>query len=98
MKTATIPPIRIEESFRAEIESVLAEGETISGLAEAALRRAVEYRKVQAAFHGRGEQALEEARRTGVTYTHDEVFANLRGRVEQRRRSLATKSKQAKLR
>ena len=30
MKTATIPSVRVEPEFRAEVESVLVEGETLS--------------------------------------------------------------------
>ncbi|HKX41420.1 MAG TPA: YlcI/YnfO family protein [Burkholderiaceae bacterium] len=89
MKTTAIPAIRIDESFRAEVESVLAEGETISGLTEAALRRAVEYRKIQAAFHQRGQEALDESRRTGVLHAHDAVFAELHAKIEHRRQQLA---------
>ena len=93
MKTAAIPAIRIDEAFRAEVESVLGEGETISSLTEAALRRAVEFRKIQAAFQQRGQEAPDESRRTGEIHTHDEVFTELRDRIERRRQQLAKPGK-----
>ena len=34
MKTATIPSVRVEPDFRAEVEAVLADGETLSEFVE----------------------------------------------------------------
>ena len=41
MKTTTIPSIRVEPDFRAEVEAVLAEGETLSQFVEASVRASV---------------------------------------------------------
>ena len=38
MKTATIPSVRVEPDFRAEVEAVLADGETLSEFVEASVR------------------------------------------------------------
>ena len=65
MKTATIPSVRVEPEFRAEVESVLAEGESLSEFVEASVRAGVERRRVQAEFIARGLRSRDEARRTG---------------------------------
>ena len=78
MKSAVIPQVRIEPQFRADLESVLHNGETLSEFVEAAVRKAVEYRRVQTEFHARGQASLEDFQRTGVSYSVDEVLAKLR--------------------
>ena len=65
MKTTTIPSIRVQPDFRAEVEAVLADGETLSQFVEASVRASVERRRVQAEFIARGLSSLDEARRTG---------------------------------
>jgi hypothetical protein len=65
MKTATIPSVRVEADFRAEIEAVLAEGESLSEFVEASVRAGVERRRAQAEFIARGLRSRDEARRTG---------------------------------
>jgi len=84
-KTATIPSLRVEPELRAAAESVLKEGETLSAFVESSLRRQVEYRKAQAEFIARGLASLEEARRTGVYYTSEEVLGELREMLEAKR-------------
>lgn len=82
MKTATIPSLRVTADFRAAAESVLKDGETLSSFVEDSVRRQVEIRKSQAEFIARGLASLEEAERTGVYYTSEEVLAELRGMLE----------------
>ena len=77
MKTATLPPLRVEPGLREAAESVLQEGESLSGLMEKSLRDEVNRRRNQAEFIARGLAAREEAKRTGVYYTADEVHAEL---------------------
>jgi len=81
-KTATIPSLRVEPELRAAAESVLKEGETLSAFVESSLRRQVEYRKTQAEFIARGLASLEEAERTGVYYTTDDVLSMMRRKLE----------------
>ena len=45
MKTATIPPIRIESAFRYEIEQSLGVGETMAALVENEVRTEVSRRR-----------------------------------------------------
>jgi hypothetical protein len=77
MKSATLPPIRVEPAFREEMESVLVNGETLSSFIEGAARREAHYRKVQAEFLARGRASLKNARKTGVTVPAQSVIADL---------------------
>jgi predicted transcriptional regulator len=77
MKSATIPPLRVTPELRRDAESVLREGESLSAFVEDSLRRQIEYRKVQQEFIARGLAARDEARKTGVYYSKEEVMASL---------------------
>lgn len=88
MKTAQLPPVRVTPAVREEIESALAEGETISQFVEAAALQAARRRRAQQEFLARGQAAFEHAQRTGVTYDADEVLAAMRRRLEARVREL----------
>lgn len=83
MKTATLPPLRVEPGLREAAESVLQEGESLSGLMEKSLRDEVNRRRNQAEFIARGLAAREEAKRTGVYYTVDEVMGSLRQMLDE---------------
>ena len=89
MKTAALPSIRVEPQLRADLEAVLAEGESLSSFVESSVRKAVEYRRVQADFHARGQASWEEFQRTGVSYSVDEVVAKLQAKVDAKRKQLA---------
>ena len=77
MKSAVIPQVRVEPEVRAELEAALNEGETLSEFVEAAVRDAARRRRTQAEFIARGLAARDEARRTGVYYTLEQVDAAL---------------------
>lgn len=85
MKTATIPSLRVDPELRAAAESVLKDGETLSGLMEDALKKQVHYRKTQAEFIARGLAAREEAKRTGEYYSSEDVLAMMRKTLEEAR-------------
>lgn len=85
MKSAVLPQVRVEPELRAELESVLRQGETLSEFVENSVRNAVEFRRVQNDFHARGEAAWAEYQRTGVSYSTAEVMAELRAMVEEKR-------------
>jgi predicted transcriptional regulator len=93
MKTASLPSIRVEPELRAQLEEVLAENETLTDFVEGAVRAAVEHRRVDAEFQARGEAAWLEFQRTGVSYSTEEVFSELRARVADRRRRLGTRQR-----
>ena len=88
MKTATIPSVRVEPEFRAEVESVLAEGESLSEFVEASVRASVERRRVQAEFIARGLRSRDEAKRTGDYVDADDVVAGLERKLETARARL----------
>jgi len=59
----------------------------LSGFVEASVRSAVEYR-VQEAFHKRGEAAFRQFQRDGTARSADEVLAELRGKLQTKRKQL----------
>jgi hypothetical protein len=91
MKSATLPAVRIEPELRNELEAVLSETETISSFVEHAVRGAVNYRRTQAEFLARGEQAWQEYQRTGQSRPAGEVFDRIQNRIDVRRQKLLTK-------
>jgi hypothetical protein len=88
MKSAVIPQVRVEPELRAQLDAVLTEDETLSEFVETAVRRAVEHRRVQAAFHGRGVAALERYQRTGISHAAKDVFDSLQAKLDARRKKV----------
>lgn len=88
MKTAVLPQVRVDPELRADLESVLRKDETLSGFVEASVRGAVEYRRMQEAFHTRGEAAFRQFQRDGVARPAGKVLAELRGNLEAKRKQL----------
>jgi Arc/MetJ-type ribon-helix-helix transcriptional regulator len=89
MKTASIPSVRVDPEFRAEVESVLAEGETLSEFVEASVRASVGRRLAQAEFIARGLRSRDEAIRTGDYADADEVVAALQRKLDAARTRVA---------
>ena len=77
MKTATLPSLRVEPELRDAAESVLQDGETLSGFIETSVRETIERRRTRAEFIARGMASREEAKRTGVYFAADQVHAEL---------------------
>jgi len=88
MKTAVIPQVRVEPELRAQLDAVLTEDETLSDFVETAVRRAVEHRRVQTAFHARGEAALEHYQRTGISHSAKDVLDSLQAKLDARRKQV----------
>ena len=86
MKTATIPSVRVAPELRAEVESCLGEGESISEFVEASVRAAVQRRRHQAEFLARGQRSLEKARQTSGYVEVDAVLDTLQRKLEAARR------------
>ena len=82
MKTANMPSLRVDPALREAAEAVLREGESLSSFMEQSLRDEVNRRRSQAEFIARGLAAREEAARTGVYYTVDEVMGSLRNMLK----------------
>lgn len=83
-----LPPVRVPDELRNAAESVLIQGETLSSFIQQSVERAVEYRRMQAAFHARGEAALKHYKRTGVSHSVDEIVAGLQAKLDRKRKQL----------
>lgn len=92
MKNATIPSVRVDPAFRAEVEAVLGEGETLSQFVEASVRAGVERRRVQSEFIARGLRSLDAARRSGGYLDANDLVEGLKGKIAAARK-LASKSR-----
>lgn len=95
MKTAILPQVRVEPELRADLESVLYEGETLSDFLEATVRRAVEHRQIEAEFHARADAAWANYQRTGISHSTDEVLARLQAKIDAKRVELRGKHRPA---
>lgn len=81
MKSATIPAVRVEPELREQLESVLAEGESLSAFVEASIRERVQRRRTQAEFLARGMEALANFKAGGPSFTAEEVLAKLEAKL-----------------
>lgn len=66
MKTAIFPSLRVDPELRRSAESVLNEGESLSGFIEQAIRQSVTYRQAEHEFIARGLKSRSHARQTGA--------------------------------
>ncbi len=83
-----LPPVRVSEDLRNAVESVLIDGESLSGFIQESVERAVEYRRIQAAFHARGEASFKHYKRTGISHSVVEVAAGLQAKLDRKRKQL----------
>jgi predicted transcriptional regulator len=83
MKTSTLPPLRVSPELRADAESVLAPGESLSSFVHDAVTRTIEYRKVQQDFIERGLASAEKARRTGRYVSSGSALKTLKRQIAQ---------------
>ena len=88
MKTATLPSLRVEPLLRADAESVLREGETLTSLMETAMRETIARRRTQDEFLARGLRSAQEARQTDVYHAAQAVHGELQQRLDARRRQV----------
>lgn len=86
MKSSTIPPLRVSATLRKQAESVLREGETLSGFVLDALTRSVETRRAQEAFLARGLASAARASASGRYVPASRVLGKLRRRLAAARR------------
>ena len=96
MKTSTIPSVRVEPELRAEVESLLSEGETVSEFVEASVRATVLRRRNQAEFIARGLRSLDDARRTNDYVDADVVVQTLQRKLDLARRRESDPSRKRK--
>jgi len=88
MKTAVIPQVRVEPELRADLESVLHPGETLTDFVEATVRNAIAFRRLQTSFHDRAHAASEEYHRTGVSVSVETVLERLQTKLDAKRKKL----------
>jgi len=88
MKDAVIPQVRVESELRASLDAVLRPGETLTEFVEGAVRKAVEYRRVQTDFASRCEASLAEYERTVASIPAAQVIAKLESKLAKRRKQL----------
>jgi hypothetical protein len=82
VKSRTIPPLRVSEQLRADAESVLAPGETLSAFVMDAVSRTIDFRKSQLDFLARGMASAEHARQAGGYISTAKALAGLRKRLK----------------
>jgi len=82
MKSAQLPPVRVEPAVREEIESVLRDGESLSEFVEAAVLYAARRRKAQEEFLARGRASIAKAKRTGKLHPALEALDAMQARME----------------
>jgi hypothetical protein len=88
MKSAVIPQIRVEPELRAELESVLRKGETLTDFVEATVRNAIAFRRVQTAFHERAQAASLAYHQSGVSVPVETVLDRLQSKLDAKRKKL----------
>ena len=97
MKTAQLPPVRVEPAVREEIESVLQEGESLSQFVETAAVQAARRRKAQQAFLARGRASMARAKDSGEFHplhgALDQMRSRLDRRIDEERRARPPKSR-----
>jgi hypothetical protein len=88
MKTATFPSLRVAAELREAAESVLREGESLSGLIETAVRETIHRRQQATAFLARGLRASEDARISDVYHAAADVHDALQQKLDARRKKV----------
>jgi hypothetical protein len=86
-KSRTLPPLRVSEQLRADAESVLTPGESLSAFVMDAVSRSIAFRRDQLAFLARGIASAEQARSIGATVPAAKVVAGLRKRLARAQRT-----------
>jgi hypothetical protein len=86
MKTATLPPLRVEPQLRKTMEHLLAPGETLSTFVEQSIRQSVERRLSDAAFAKKALASRADAQASGTYHSAAEVLRDLRSQVRTARR------------
>jgi hypothetical protein len=81
-----IPQIRVEPELRAELESVLRQGETLSEFVESTVRNAIAFRRVQTEFHARALAASEAYHQSGVSVPVEAVLDRLQAKLDAKRK------------
>lgn len=88
MKTASFPSLRVETELREAAQSVLRQGETLTGLIETAVRETIHRRRVQDEFLARGLRSVAHAKQTGSYHPATDVHSEMQRRLDVRRKKV----------
>lgn len=91
MKTATIPSLRVDPALRQSAESVLHEGESLSGFVEQAIRQSIFHRQAEQEFIARGLAARDQARQDGCYTDAATVIRRLEKMLDYAKSARSTK-------
>ena len=83
METASLPSSRVDPELRRADESVLRDGESVSGFLADAVRKGIERRRLRDELVARGPASRDEARRTGDYFSADQVQREPDGMLEE---------------
>jgi hypothetical protein len=87
MKTASIPPVRIDPAFRKDMGQSLEGGKTLASLVETAVRNEVTRRQVQSEFIRRGMAAIHRTAAASDGVPAELVIAKLEAKLVAARRA-----------
>jgi hypothetical protein len=93
MKNATLPPLRVDSATRAAVESLLRDGETLSGFVLEAVRLNIERRETQREFIARGLLARDEAHASGEYVSADAMLVRLDASLDRVRKKQAVRTR-----
>jgi hypothetical protein len=82
MKTATLPPLRVDPELRSAAEGVLQQGESLSSFITHSIREGIRQRRMDAEFLARGMASRDEARRSGRYVSAAAVLSELDRRLK----------------
>jgi hypothetical protein len=88
MKSSVIPEIRVEPALRAELESVLHPGETLTDFVEATVRNAIAFRRIHTDLNERAQAASQEYHRKGDSVPVELVLERLQSKLDAKRKKL----------
>ena len=77
MKTATLPPLRVDQALRESAQAVLHEGESLSAFVLDAVRSSIAQREAAREFLSRGLAARDAAKASGEYVEAADLLARL---------------------
>jgi uncharacterized protein (DUF1778 family) len=86
MKTAILPPVRLDPKQKALIEAAMVPGETLSAFMLEAVLSKAEARRAQAAFVAKGLAAERDAERESTWVSEEAVFSRLEATLKRAQR------------
>lgn len=89
MKSAILPPLRVDPRIKRTIQAVLKEGETLSSFMLEAVTQTAAMRRAQQAFVAKAEARSRKAARTGKFVSSEAVFSRLEQILTRKRRPTA---------